>query len=337
MENIFTPEKLSQFNQTCQNSERIAIVAHTNPDGDAVGSSLALYHFLVAKYPQKHVRVIVPNNFPDDLKFIDPQSHIEVYMEMIKEAQAFLAACDAIICVDFNQISRLDQMGEAIEMNLHATRILIDHHIDPPHYDLAFHYSRSSSAAFLVYGLIVGLGGVEALTPEIASALYLGIMTDTGGFSFSLLDGELFRSVATLVDCGADPVYIRQMVFDRQSEDRLRMVGYLLSQKMVIHSNKGAAYITLTNQEKLEFNHQIGDTEGVVNMPLTIGGITFSAIMIQTKDYIKLSLRSQGDCDVNVLARDNFSGGGHKNAAGGKYYGSMEQCVEFIERLISEF
>lgn len=334
MKNIFNSDKCKQFYSFCSDSSRIAVVSHTNPDGDAVGSGLALTLYLREAFPSAATRFFVPNYYPSFVGFVDPDKDIEIYGEMCKEAEAFLAAADLIICVDFNVIMRLDRMGEAIDMNLHAPRIVIDHHLDPPAFDLAFHTTESSSTALLIYKLIVALSGEGVITPAIGTALYLGMMTDTGTFSYSNLTSDLFRAVATLVDCGVDPVAVHQAVYDSQSESRLRMVGYLLSEKMVVRAPQRAAYITLTQDEKARFNHQIGDTEGVVNMPLSISGIDFSAILIETKDCIKVSLRSQGDIDVNVLGRSTFNGGGHKNAAGGRLYSTMDEAIATLEQVI---
>lgn len=319
-------------------SKRIAIISHTNPDGDAIGSALALSRFLRTLDGSKDIRPIVPNNFPSFLKFVDPGNEIDIYMAQIKEVQAFVAAADLVICVDFNAPHRLEGLSEALSMNLGARRVLVDHHIDPsPNFDLSFHTVQSSSTAFLIYNLICDIKGVEAIDKSIATALYVGIMTDTGCFSYSILAPELFRAAANLVERGADAAQIHREIFDTQSESRLKMVGYLLSEKMVVLPNKRAAYIALMQEEKDRFNFQIGDSEGIVNMPLSIKGIEFSAILIENKDVIKVSLRSQGDrVDVNVLGREYFNGGGHKNAAGGRLQCSMEEAIEVVNDVISK-
>lgn len=325
-----------KFSSFFESSQRVAILSHTNPDGDAVGSALALTRFLSSLAPEKDIRPIVPNHFPSFLRFVDHKNEIYVANDQLNEVQAFLAAADLIICVDFNQPHRLDALSDALAMNFDAKRVLIDHHIDPPQsFDLMFHSTQSSSTALLVYNLIVDLKGVEAIDENIAEPLYLGMMTDTGGFSFSTLNAELFRAVANVVERGADPVKIHREVFDTQTESRVRLVGYLLDNKMVVIPEKMAAYITLTQEEKDKFKFQIGDSEGVVNMPLTIKNVEFSAILIENKDMIKLSLRSQGDrIDVNAIAREHFNGGGHKNAAGGRLMMSMEQAVEKVKQVI---
>lgn len=334
MKNTFTNTKLQQFSSIVASAERIAVVAHTNPDGDAVGSGLALTLFLRAFCPQAKVRFYLPNHHPLFLAWVDPGHDVEVFGENCVEGSAYLGAADVVVVADFNDPRRAEGMGEALERNLHAPRILIDHHLSPPDlYALQFHTTESSSTAYLVYRLIEALGGV--LTTPIANALYLGIMTDTGGFSHSNLNGDLFRACGALVDAGADAAAINRAVYNAQSESRVRMVGYVIWEKMVVRPEHHAAYLTLTSAEKVRFNHQIGDTEGLVNIPLTIEGIHFSAILIQTKDHIKVSLRSVGDLDVNLLARQHFNGGGHKNAAGGRFDGSMEEAVAALEAVIS--
>lgn len=336
MKNIFEKIATDKLYFLASQSKRIAIISHTNPDGDAVGSGLALTLFLRECFGESTIRFFVPNHFPEFLAWVDPNRDVEIYNENYSEVEAFLAAADLIIIADFNQTTRLDKMGVALDRNFHAPRVLIDHHVAPPKYDLSFHTTQSSSTAFLVYNLICAIKGTDAITTPIANAIYMGMMTDTGGFSFGNLTPDLYRAVAVLVEKGVDAPAVNRAIFNNQSEDRLRMVGYLINQKLVINREKGAAYFTLTEDEKQRFNHQIGDTEGIVNIPLTVKGINFSAILIQTKDGIKISLRSIGDLDVNVISNRNFNGGGHVNAAGGKFFGTMEQAIEAIERVINE-
>lgn len=333
MKNIFTPDKIAQFSALFAAADRVAIISHTNPDGDAVGSALALTLFLRSLGGAQRIRCFVPNHFPKFLDWVDAGNDVEIFGDNCSEASSFLAAADLIIIADFNDTKRLERMSDALQANIHAPRVLIDHHIAPPNYDLSFHTTDSSSTAFLVLKLIEAMGG--GLTLPIANALYLGIMTDTGGFSFGNLNGELYRGVATLVDCGVDTPAINRAVFNTQTEARVRMVGYLLSQKMVVNAAHRSAYITLTSAEKIQFNHQIGDTEGIVNIPLTIAGIEFTAILIETSECIKLSLRSVGELDVNVIAREHFKGGGHKNAAGGKFFGTMDEALQALKTVIN--
>lgn len=335
MKNIFKNTKLEKLYFQCQQAERIAVISHTNPDGDAIGSGLALTLFLREMYSEKCIRFFVPNHFPEFLQWVDAGNDVEIYGENCAASDAFLAAADVIFIVDFNQTSRLERMGRALGANIHAARVLIDHHIAPPEYDLMFHTTDSSSTAFLVYNLIEHWASTSAISLPIANAIYLGMMTDTGGFSFGNLTPELYRAVAVLVEQGVNPPEVNRAVMNNQSENRLRMLGYILCDKMRVVHSKRAAYITLTREEKERFNHQIGDTEGIVNMPLTIKDVTFSAILIETKECIKISLRSIGELDVNIIANEHFNGGGHRNAAGGKFFGTMQQAVEQLEAVIN--
>lgn len=333
MKNIVTKDKIDRFRQIICSSDRIAILSHANPDGDAVGSGLAMLRTLRAMGCKK-VRFIVPNHFPKFLAFVDPDRDVEIFSEAINDCTAFIAAADTIVVVDFNDTRRTEKMGEAVERNISATRILVDHHIAPPTYDLEFHTTESSSTAFIIYNIAEQLG--VTIDRPIAEALYMGMMTDTGGFSFGNLSGDLFRAVGHLVDAGIDAVAINRMITNTHNESRVRMVGYLIDQKMVVDADHHSAYMTLTLDEKQRFNHQIGDTEGIVNIPLTIEGIAFSAILIENLDHVKLSLRSVDELDVNLICREHFMGGGHKNAAGGKYLGTMEEAIKAIESVIAK-
>ena len=332
MNTLFDPAKIIQLKALCSEARTIAIASHTNPDGDAIGSGVALTAFL--RSLGYEVRFFVPNHFPKLLAFIPGSEGVEIYSEACETARPYLSDADLIICSDFNQVSRLDKMTDAIEANIIAPRVLIDHHMDPPEYELSFSDANYSSTSHMVYDLICAWSGPQAITPQIATALYVGIVTDTGNLSYSNLTPELYRAVAELVERGAQPVEVSKAIFNTQSESRLRMVGYLLSEKMHVDHDLHTAHITLTRAEKTRFNHQIGDTEGIVNMPLSIEDVTFSAMFIETLDCIKISFRSQGDFDVNLFARDHFNGGGHKNAAGGRYYGPMSEAVAKFEEII---
>ena len=332
MKNTLDFTKVIQLQRLCAGAQTIAVLSHTNPDGDAIGSGVALTTFLTGF--GHTVRFFVPNHYPKFLTCVPGAERVEIFSECADEARAYLADADLIICSDFNQISRLDKMTEAVEANVVAPRVLIDHHMDPPEYELSFSDPTYSSTSHLVFDILMAWGGAEAITLDVAKALYVGMMTDTGNFSYGNLTPALYRAVAELVERGVWPPEISQAVFNTQSENRLRMVGYLLSEKMRVDAAHRTAYITLTRAEKTRFNHQIGDTEGIVNMPLSIETVDFSAMFIETLECIKISFRSQGDFDVNLFAREHFNGGGHKNAAGGRYYGPMSEAVSRFEALV---
>ncbi len=332
MKNIFNKEKILALYSLIEESQRIVILSHTNPDGDAIGSGLALLRAIRSMGKASSVRFYTPNDMSLPLSYIDRNNDVETYKTSPKEATAYIAASDLIFIVDLNDTKRLEGMSEAIDMNITAPRVLIDHHQQPPHYDLLFHSTDSSSTALLVFLLFESME-IE-ITKEIAEPLYAGMMTDTGGFKFGNLTSDLFRAVAKLVDAGINPTEINNALLNNQTEDRLRMVGYLLSEKLTIDLAHRSAYITLTLEEKERFNHQIGNTEGIVNIPQTVRGVDFSAIIIENKDHIKLSLRSLSDIDVNLICREHFNGGGHKNAAGGKFFGSLEDAEAKIREII---
>ena len=332
MNNIFEPAKIDRLKKLCSDSERIAIVSHNNPDGDAIGSGLALLAFLRGQ--GFDARFFVPNHYPQFLSWIDNNNDTEIYSKMQKEATAYIAAVDLIFCVDFNVLHRLDKMTEAVESNLHARKVLIDHHTEPGQFELTFSEVSYSSASHMVYDLIMAWAGTGAINLAMANALYAGMMTDTGGFSYGAITGELMRAAAKLIDLGVDPVMAHREVYDTMSEDRIRMTGYLLYEKMQVFPENNAAYISITRNEKMRFGHQIGDTEGLANIPLSITGVRFSVLLIETSDHIKVSLRSQGEFDVNKLAREYFNGGGHKNAAGGKLFSVMDEAIEITKKVI---
>lgn len=330
---MFNNTKIAKLEALCISAKTITIVSHTNPDGDAIGSGLALLGFL--RSLGFDARFFVPNRFPKFLEFISDSHRVEIYGEQCAAAHEWIAASELIICVDFNQIGRLDKMTDAIQANTIAPRVLIDHHLNPPDgYDLAFSDNNYCSTAQIIFDLICAWGGAKAIDYPIAQAIYTGIITDTGNLSFGHLTPEVYQAVSLLVERGVRPYDVSRSVFNTQSESRLRMVGYLISEKMTVHPKIHTAHITLTRDEKQRFNHQIGDTEGIVNMPLSIDGISFSAMFIETMECIKMSFRSQGDFDVNLFANKHFNGGGHHNAAGGRFYGTMQEAVALFEDII---
>ncbi|MBE5034101.1 bifunctional oligoribonuclease/PAP phosphatase NrnA [Rikenellaceae bacterium DSM 108975] len=317
--------------------QRIAVVAHTNPDGDAIGSALAWRRLLAGMGHE--VCCAVPNRYPAFLGWMTDIGHLRIFREDTDgEVARFIAEADLIFCLDFNQIERLEGMSAAIAANTRARRVLIDHHLNPPAiYDLQFSVPAASSTSFLVYGLIVALAGEKAVDYATAESLYVGMMTDTGNFSFSNLTPELYRAVAVLAERGIDIPAIHNNVYNSFSEGRIRLLGYALNRKMEIMHPYGAAYISLTERDLRRFRFQIGDSEGFVNFPLAIREVSMSAMFLETKNFIRVSLRSRGDVDVNVFARRYFDGGGHRNAAGGKSFLPMPETVERFRAAVEEF
>jgi phosphoesterase RecJ-like protein len=317
--------------------QNVVIVSHTNPDGDAIGSSLA-WASLLRRHGHR-VTCMVPNRYPVFLEWMPEIADLRVFKLHPAEVAAAVEAADTVYCLDFNQIHRLDGIGELIEGNPRAQKVLIDHHLDPPHiYDLEISYPTSSSTCYLVYRLIEEMFGVQEIDRTMAEQLYVGIMTDTGNFSFSFLTAELFRAVAVLIEKGVDIPHINRMIYNSFTADRLRLLGYALS-KMEITTVAGndAAWITLDEAELRRFNFHIGDSEGFVNYPLSIRGLALSAMMIETRNFIRISLRSRPDVDASAFARRYFEGGGHKNAAGGKSFDTLAVTVERYKKAVEEF
>ncbi len=317
----------------------VVILSHTNPDGDAIGSSLA---WAEALRRQGHtVTCVVPTRFPYYLEWMTGVDEILIYKSVESQPQVAeaVSAADLIFCLDFHSLSRLDApLSEVIAANKGAKRILIDHHLDPPaEFDLMFSHPESSSTSYLIYCLIVALWGEESVTAQQAEVLYVGMMTDTGNFSFSHLTPELYRSLAVLCATGINIPQIYNNVYNSFTEGRARLFGYTINRKMKTLRKGTVAYMSLTEDEMRRFWFQQGDSEGFVNYPLTIKKMRMSAIFIEHKDFIRVSLRSRGDVDVNLFANRYFNGGGHTNAAGGKSFESMDKTIEKYIRAVEEY
>ena len=316
---------------------RIVILSHTNPDGDAVGSSLAWAEVLRARGHE--VTCVVPNKYP---YFLDWMPGIEegVVFKTDTEGRAVkaIAEADVLFCLDFNAVSRLEILSETIQGNTTARRVLIDHHLQPDEgFDIVFSHPESSSTCFLVYCLVEAMYGTGAITRRMGELLYVGMMTDTGNFAFSHLTPELFRAVAVLLEKGISIPEIHNSVYNAYTEGRARLFGYAINRKMALIEDGTVAYMSLLESEMRRFQFQQGDSEGFVNYALTIKKVKMSAMFLAHRKFIRISLRSRGDVDVNLFARKYFNGGGHKNAAGGKSFLSMEETIDHYIRSVREF
>lgn len=344
---MFTPENLEmkdlrqKTNQLRKildgGAKNIVVVSHTNPDGDAVGSSIAWAHVL--RTMGHDVSCMVPNKYPYFLDWMDGLGDMIVYKGHEEEAEKIVAQADVIFCLDFNRIDRLEALSDAIAANKKAVMVLIDHHLNPPAdvYDLMISDTHACSTSYLVYKIIEKLTGVDVIDKTSAEGLYVGIMTDTGNFSFSYLTPDVFRTVAVLIEKGVDVPAVNSAVYNSYSEGRVRLLGYVLIRKMQMTHDGTVAFIPLKESELRRFNFQVGDSEGFVNYPLSIEQVKMSAMFLQTRKYIRISLRSRGDVDVNVFAARYFDGGGHRNAAGGKSFETMEETIEKFKKAVEEF
>lgn len=334
----FLKEKIERLRELlAAPQQRIVIVTHTNPDGDAVGSSLAWAEVL--RSMGHRVTCVVPNKYPYFLDWMQGIDQIVIFRtDTDGRAAAAIAEADLIFCLDFNAISRLEILSDTIAANTTARRVLIDHHLSPDEgFDLLFSYPVFSSTCFVVYSIIEAMCGAEAISRQMAEALYVGMMTDTGNFAFSSLTPELFRAVAVLVERGIRIPDIYNSVYNAYTEGRARLFGYAINRKMELIEDGTVAYMSLMEHEMRRFQFQQGDSEGFVNYALTIKKMKMSAMFLAHRKFIRVSLRSRGDVDVNLFARRYFNGGGHKNAAGGKSFVSMQQTIDHYIRSVREF
>lgn len=316
---------------------RIVILSHTNPDGDAVGSSLAWAEVLRARGHE--VTCVVPNKYPYFLDWMPGIEEVVVFKTDTEgRAVKAIAEADVLFCLDFNAVSRLEILSETIQGNTTARRVLIDHHLQPDEgFDIVFSHPESSSTCFLVYCLVEAMYGTGAITRRMGELLYVGMMTDTGNFAFSHLTPELFRAVAVLLEKGISIPEIHNSVYNAYTEGRARLFGYAINRKMALIEDGTVAYMSLLESEMRRFQFQQGDSEGFVNYALTIKKVKMSAMFLAHRKFIRVSLRSRGDVDVNLFARKYFNGGGHKNAAGGKSFLSMEETIDHYIRSVREF
>ena len=315
--------------------KKIAIIPHRGPDGDAMGSTLGLYHFLLKNNHQP--TVIAPNDFPDFLSWLPGSETVKIFEKNTENCTTILEEAELIFTLDFNAFHRTGEMEHTLA-RLKAPFIMIDHHQKPDDY-ATYTYSDTSfgSTCEMVYNFILFLDKKGDLDKTIATCLYTGILTDSGSFRFPKTTGNTHRIVAELIDLGAENTEIPVLLFDNSSYSRLQLLGRAL-QNMKVFEEYKTSYSSLTQDELDSFNYVKGDTEGIVNYGLSIKGIVFTAIFIENKDekIIKISFRSQGGFDVNQFARDHFNGGGHSNAAGGRSETSMEETLKKFEDLVTK-
>jgi len=312
---------------------RIVLTSHQNPDGDAVGSTLGLSH--VFSKLGHHSQVIVPNAFPGFLEWLPGAGSILVYDENPIVCDELILQSDLVFSMDYNAIHRVDKMKDVIELSK-AFKILIDHHLEPvvSDFDLLISDVKKSSTSELVYDFLMKAGYGIYLDKDIAECLYTGIVTDTGSFSYSCNNPATWRTVADLIEFNIDTELLHRLIYDTYSEHRMRLLGFSLSDRMKVFPQYHTAYIFLTQDDLNRYKYQVGDTEGLVNYPLSIDGIQLSALFTERKELVRISLRSKGCFSVNAFAREHFNGGGHKNAAGANSYHSIEKTTELFESLL---
>ena len=320
--------KISEIKSLLGTPKNIVIVPHRNPDGDAMGSALGLYHYL--KLNHHNVDVIAPNDYPDFLKWIPSDETVLKFEGQQEQSNSILEKADILFTLDFNAYHRAgEQMAEALEKSS-AIKIMIDHHQQPDAY-ANYMYSdiTMSSTCEMVYNFIEMLGDADKINATIATCLYVGIMTDTGSFRFASTTSRTHQVIGDLIDKGADNSQIHNNIYDTNSYSRLQLLGRAMQNLKVIPELR-TAYMSLTQAELDEFNFKKGDTEGFVNYGLSLKDIIFAAIFIESQQdqIIKISLRSKGDFSVNEFSRAHFNGGGHTNAAGGRSEDDMQTTID---------
>ncbi|QDO95398.1 bifunctional oligoribonuclease/PAP phosphatase NrnA [Formosa sediminum] len=322
-----TTAEIKQIQALLSIPKQIIIVPHKNPDGDAMGSTLALYHYLKAN--NHNVYVMAPNDYPHFLKWLPGDDTVLKHDTETEHCNTLLHEADLIFTLDFNALHRVGQMGDVIAES-QAIKVMIDHHQQPENY-AAYMFSdvTMSSTCEMVYRFIEMLGDQDNITTDIATCLYTGIMTDTGSFRFPSTTSETHYIIGKLINAGANNAQIHNNIYDTNSYEKLQLLGCALSNLKVIPELR-TAYITLSQDELNRFDFKKGDTEGFVNYGLSLNNIIFAAIFIEHKqeNIIKISLRSKGDFSVNEFSRQYFDGGGHTNAAGGKSDLSLSETIE---------
>lgn len=327
--------KDKKLNKLLKPGKKIAITSHYNPDGDAIGSALGLYVFLRKK--GFDTSVVIPNDYPEFLKWLPFTGDVIIFSKNKTLATELINRADILFSLDYNDPTRVGEM-EDILVRANAHKILIDHHLEPnmSFFDTVISTVQTSSTAELVHDFITGnmKGQIDR---EIAECLYTGILTDTGSFSYGCNNEHTYRVVADLFKTGINGEKIHRLIYSTNSENRLRLLGYCLSKKLVVLNEYVTTYITLSRKELQEFDYKTGDTEGVVNYALSIKGIRFAAMFIEREKKIRISFRSTGDFSVNEFARKHFEGGGHKNAAGGDSHVGMEETIRKFKALLPEY
>ena len=342
----FTEESLTRAHELIAQAKHIVITTHMAPDGDAMGSALAMYNWLknqlLTVNEERTVHVIVPNAFPAFYNWMPGAGDIKIYEKASSDCNALITNADLFICTDYNDPKRIGALGEKM-MGCSAPKILLDHHLNPTDFaDIVFSYPEACSASEIVYRFITAKG--EKLEAKGASCIYTGLMTDTGNFSFNSTSCDLYEIIAELIRAGVKKDEIYNAVYNQYSTDRVRLTGYAFYRKMRIYPEYHLSLITLSADELDQYHYQPGDTEGLVNMPLQISDVYYSVYMREErpkpgtpKPRIRISFRSQGDRPVNIWASEVFNGGGHMNASGGELFGSLQQAVQLFEKTFPKY
>ncbi|MBC8266243.1 MAG: bifunctional oligoribonuclease/PAP phosphatase NrnA [Flavobacteriales bacterium] len=329
-------EKIKALESLLSKEKNIVITVHRGPDGDAMGSALGLYNILIQL--GHNVSVITPNNYASFLYWLPGNENVIVFTEQEQKAKKITDNADIIFLLDFSQIGRLDTYADFVK-NSTATKVMIDHHQEPDLdiSDILFSDVTACATAQIVFEIMELLDYKGFINKNVAECLYTGIMTDTGSFKYSSTTERTHHIIAELIGKGAENSKIHDLVYDNFSENRVKLLGYCLNQKLQIFKENNAAIISLTAEELKRFKFQKGDTEGIVNYALTIEDVIFAVFIAEKEGMVKLSLRSKGDFQVNEIAKKYFSGGGHRNAAGGISDVSVDETIENLKEIFNKY
>lgn len=333
---VIEQSKIDHFKKWFDRANKFVIIVHVAPDGDAIGASLGLWHFLNTQ--NKNAYVIAPNAYPEFLRWMPGSKDILLYDRYKEFADKLIAEADVICCLDFNGIKRIGEMADAISES-QARKILIDHHPHPEEFcRITISHPEISSTSELIFRLICRMGYFSDINKQAAECIYTGMMTDTGGFTYNSNNREIYFIISELLSKGIDKDDIYQKVYNTYSECRLRLMGHILS-NMKVYGQCNSALITLSKKEQDRFDYVKGDSEGFVNIPLSIKEVRFSIFFREEKEneLIKVSLRSIGNFPCNKVAAEFFNGGGHLNASGGEFYGTMEEAIIRLEEALNAF
>ena len=336
LENLISQQNIDAVRQIVENGRKFVVLAHKNPDGDAVGSTLAMCHFLLSM--GKEAVVVLPNVFPAFLSWVPGADAVLFYDKEKERCDTAIAEADVLFCLDFNVLSRTgDVCGSLLSSS--AKKVLVDHHPQPSdEFDVLVSHPEACSTCELVFRVITALGGTVALNFEMAQCIYTGMMTDTGAFAYASTRKDVYLIIAELLDKGIDKDWIYRKVFYTSSVTRMRLWGYAMYDKLKVYNKYNAALITLLHSELMRFYASKGDTEGLVNQPLQVKGVRFSCFLREeSPGKINVSLRSVDDFPCNSVAAEFFNGGGHKNASGGEVYGTMEMAVERFKQALQRY
>lgn len=314
--------------------QRIAITCHRSPDGDALGSTLALCHVL--RRLGKDATVVTPDMAPKSLEFIPGVRELVVFTKHEARARRVLSEAQLLFCLDFNSMKRIDRLAELVEP-LNVRRVLIDHHLEPDDgFDLLISHPEASSTCELVFRVLMQMGLLRMMDRHAASCLYVGLLTDTGGFAYSCDNPEFYEILASVLRRRIDRIGLYNKALNTFSADSLRLQGYAINEKMQLFPEQGASLIVLSKEELERFNYSRGDTETLVNKPLAIPEIYWSVFLREDADKIKVSCRSQGDFSVSDICARYFNGGGHFNAAGGDFFGTLDEAVAVFHQVLAD-